>query len=178
MVIRNRCFRRVIMKAKRARENVEDYELIGWGNKRVRLSSLFGEKDELILIHNMGRGCPYCTMWADGFNGVLPHLEDRAAFAVVSPDPPSVQQKFATGRGWRFQMFSSKGTPFSTDMGYEKRNGMKVPGVSVFKRDKNGKIFRISKDVFGPGDDYNVVWHFFDLLPGGSKGWEPQFTYR
>ena len=75
-------------------------------------------------------------------------------------------------------MFSSEGTPFSTDMGYEKRNGMKVPGVSVFKRDKNGKIFRISKDVFGPGDDYNVVWHLFDLLPGGSKGWEPQFTYR
>ena len=62
------------MKAKKARESVEDYELIGWGNKKVRLSSLFGEKDELILVHNMGRGCPYCTMWADGFNGVLPHL--------------------------------------------------------------------------------------------------------
>ena len=166
------------MKAKKARESVEDYQLIGWGNKKVRLSSLFGEKDELILVHNMGRGCPYCTMWADGFNGVLPHLEDRAGFAVVSPDPPSVQQKFATGRGWKFKMLSSKGTPFSVDMGYEKKNGMKVPGVSVFKRDKRGEIFRVSKDIFGPGDDYNIVWHFFDLLPGGSKGWEPQFTYR
>ncbi len=107
----------VIMKTKTAREKVEDYELIGWGNKKVRLSSLFGEKDELFLIHNMGQGCPYCTMWAYGFDGVLPHLEDRAAFAVVSPDPPSVQQKFATGRGWRFKMLSGKGTPFSMDLG-------------------------------------------------------------
>src|SRR3989441_10551640 len=119
------------MKAKKSWEKVEDYELIGRGNKKVRLSSLFGEKDELILIHNMRRGCPYCTMWADGFNGVLPHLEDRAAFAVVSPDPPSVQQKFATGRGLKFKMLSIKGTPFSVDMGYEKKNGMKVTGVSV-----------------------------------------------
>jgi predicted dithiol-disulfide oxidoreductase (DUF899 family) len=59
----------VIMKAKKGRERVEDYEPLGWGNKKVRLSSLFGKKDELILIDNMGQGCPYCTMWADGFNG-------------------------------------------------------------------------------------------------------------
>ena len=37
------------------------------------LLELFGEKDQLLVIHNMGRGCRYCTLWADGFNGFLPH---------------------------------------------------------------------------------------------------------
>src|SRR6266481_1402041 len=35
----------------------------------VRLSQLFGDKASLFVIHNMGAGCPYCTLWADGFNG-------------------------------------------------------------------------------------------------------------
>ena len=40
----------------------------------VTLLELFGEKDKLLAIHNMGQGCRYCTLWADGFNGLLPHL--------------------------------------------------------------------------------------------------------
>ncbi len=61
----------------------------------VRLSELFGAKDDLFVIHNMGRSCPYCTLWADGYNGAYPHLASRAAFVVASPDPPEVQRKFA-----------------------------------------------------------------------------------
>jgi predicted dithiol-disulfide oxidoreductase (DUF899 family) len=38
------------------------------------LLDMFGGKDRLLLIHNMGQGCRYCTLWADGFNGFLPHL--------------------------------------------------------------------------------------------------------
>ena len=55
-------------------EPVADYELRG-PDGGVKLSTMFGEKSDLILIHNMGSGCPYCTMWADGFNGALQHLE-------------------------------------------------------------------------------------------------------
>ena len=73
-------------------EPVEDYELTG-PDGGVRLSAMFGDKSDLILIHNMGSGCPYCTMWADEFNGVLHHLESRAAFVVVSPDSPETQTK-------------------------------------------------------------------------------------
>jgi len=40
----------------------------------VRLSQLFGDKASLFVIHNMGASCPYCTLWADGFNGLLPHV--------------------------------------------------------------------------------------------------------
>jgi len=160
------------------KEEVRDYVLTDSEGEKVALSTLFGKKDDLILVHNMGRFCPCCTMWADGFNGVLDHLEDRAVFALVSPDPPPIQKKFGGSRGWKFKMFSSKGTSFFKDMGFEGEEGSPEPGVSVFHRTKDGRIFRVSKDEFGPGDEYCIVWHFFDLLPEGSKGWEPRFRYK
>ena len=51
----------------------------------VRLSQLFGDKASLFVIHNMGVRCPYCTLWADGLNGLLAHIENRTSFVVVSP---------------------------------------------------------------------------------------------
>lgn len=47
------------------------------------LSALFAGRDRLLAIHNMGQACRYCTLWADGINGVLPHLEDAMAVALV-----------------------------------------------------------------------------------------------
>lgn len=156
---------------------VEDYTLLDAAGEKVALSSLFGEKDELILIHNMGKSCPYCTMWADGFNGVVKHLEDRAAFVVVSPDPPEEQAKFAASRGWTFGMLSAHGTSFAKDLGFQAKDGGYKPGVSVFRKRKDGTIVRISQARFGPGDDFCSVWHLFDLLPSGRAGWEPKFKY-
>jgi Bacterial protein of unknown function (DUF899) len=69
-------------------EEVHDYEFATPSGK-TRLSTLFCGKDTLFVIHNMGTSCAYCTMWADGFNGVFEHLRDRAAFVVSSPDQPS-----------------------------------------------------------------------------------------
>ncbi len=165
-----------LKRATKMKEPVKDYSLTRNGGRKVKLFTLFGDKEELILVHNMGTGCEYCTMWADGFNGVLNHLEDRAAFAVGSPNSSAVQEKFAESRGWKFKMVSHKGTSFNQELGFEK-NGKQVPGVSVFKKTRNGRIVRVAKDVFGPGDDYCITWHFFDLLPGGIKDWEPKFTY-
>ena len=70
---------------------VEDYALAG-ADGEVSLSQLFGGKDELVLVHNMGASCPYCTMWANGINGSVPDIEARAAFALASPDAPDVQK--------------------------------------------------------------------------------------
>ncbi len=117
------------MKAKKKlNQEVKEYTLLDFQNKKVKLSSLFGKKEDLILIHNMGKTCPYCTMWADGFNGVFPHLQDRAAFALVSPDPPALQRKFYKSRDWKFRMFSSKGSPFAKDLGFETKDGGPQPG--------------------------------------------------
>lgn len=159
-------------------EPVEDYEL-GALDGPVRLSELFGDHDELILIHNMGSGCVYCTLWADGFNGFVDHLENRAAFVVSSPESPERQREFAASRGWRFRMVSHEGTSFAGDMGYYSDSGEYPgfhPGVSVFRKDGE-RIVRVSDASLGPNDDFCSVWHLFNMFPEGPGGWEPRYEY-
>jgi predicted dithiol-disulfide oxidoreductase (DUF899 family) len=148
---------------------VQDYELTNIAGP-VRLSELFGDHEDLILIHNMGVACSYCTLWADGYNGIHPHVATRAGFAVSSPDRPTVQKKFAESRGWRFPMVSHAGSSFAGDMGYVSAKGGWMPGVSVFRRE-GANILRVSDTGFSPGDDFCTLWHFFDLLPGGVGEW-------
>jgi predicted dithiol-disulfide oxidoreductase (DUF899 family) len=143
---------------------------------KVKLSELFGAKSELFVVHNMGKNCPYCTLWADGYNGVYEHLADRAAFVVSSPDAPAIQSEFAKSRGWRFPMVSHQGTDFAADMGYRGPEGGYMPGVSVFQK-KGDRILRVSESPFGPGDDFCALWHFFDLLPAGPGEWHPKYRY-
>jgi predicted dithiol-disulfide oxidoreductase (DUF899 family) len=157
-------------------ELLEDYALLGPDGAGVKLSDAFGEHDDLIVVHNMGKSCPYCTLWADNYNGAVEHLENRAAFVVVSPDEPATQRKFADGRGWRFRMLSAHGTDFIEDMGFASERGF-MPGFSTFRKKEDGTIVRVSHAPFGPGDDFCSVWHFFDLLADGPDGWEPQFSY-
>jgi predicted dithiol-disulfide oxidoreductase (DUF899 family) len=155
-------------------EPVKDYELATTGGP-VRLSQLFGGKADLFVIHNMGASCRYCTLWADGYNGLYPHIADRAAFVVSTPDAPDAQKKFAEGRGWRFPMVSHAGTTFAADMGYKSDKGFK-PGISAFQK-KGGQIVRVSDTHLEPGDDFCAVWHMLDMLPEGANGWAPQYKY-
>jgi predicted dithiol-disulfide oxidoreductase (DUF899 family) len=156
-------------------EEVRNYEF-STPDGKVRLLDLFGGKSDLMMIHNMGTTCPACTMWADGFNGVYPHLKDRAAFVVSSPDSPAHQRQFASSRGWRFPMVSHEGTSFAADMGYRGEGGGWQPGISVFRRD-GARALRVSDTRFGPFDDFCSVWHFLDLLPEGAGSWHPKFSY-
>jgi predicted dithiol-disulfide oxidoreductase (DUF899 family) len=156
-------------------EPVRDYVFATPGGS-VRLTELFGGRSDLVLIHNMGSGCPYCTLWADGFNGVYGHLENRAAFVVSSPDPPETQQRFAQGRGWRFPMVSHCDTSFAADMGYRAADGDYLPGVSIFQRDGD-RVLRVSDAGFSPGDDFCALWHIFAMLPDGAGTWRPKFQY-
>ena len=50
-------------------------------NGPATLLDLFGPQDTLLVIHNMGQGCRYCTLWADGLNGFVPHLESTMTVA-------------------------------------------------------------------------------------------------
>jgi predicted dithiol-disulfide oxidoreductase (DUF899 family) len=155
-------------------QEVADYEFMTADGK-VSLSQLFGDHQELMVVHNMGTSCPGCTLWADGYNGIHQHITSRAAFVVSSPDPPAVQQKFAASRGWVFRMVSHMGTSFAQDMGYRAAKGWR-PGMSVFRR--NGQqILRVSDAAWSPGDDFCTIWHFFDLLPEGAAGWQPKLSY-
>jgi predicted dithiol-disulfide oxidoreductase (DUF899 family) len=155
-------------------EEVRDYTFaVPEGS--ITLSALFGGDDTLFVVHNMGASCPYCTLWADGFNGVFDHLRNRAAFAISSPDEPQQQRAFAQSRGWKFPMVSHQGTSFAADMGYARGDGL-APGVSVFRR-QGGKILRVADTSFQPGDDFCSVWHFFELTPEGRANWQPKYKY-
>ncbi len=158
-------------------EVVQDYTLKNSDGSEVKLSQLFGDKPDLLVVHNMGKGCRYCTLWADGFVGFTPHLENRGAFVVMSNDPPDVQREFAKSRGWNFRMASSRGTSFFKDMGYEPEPGKYWPGASAFHKDASGKITRTGHATFGPGDDFCAIWHLFELFKDGVNKWQPQYTY-
>lgn len=160
-------------------EEVKDYSLKDKEGKSIMLSELFGGSDELLVIHNMGKECVYCTMWADGFRGYSEIISDRMPFVLTSPNEPHVLKAFSEKRNWNFPCISFHGTDFGFDLGYEKRKGEHSafhPGVSALIR-KDGKIYRTGQNSFGPGDDYNPVWHFFDLFPKGADNWAPKYLY-
>jgi len=165
------------LKLELPREEIFDYELAAWDGAKTKLSSLFDGHDELIIVHNMGKGCVYCTLWADGFNGIVGHLENRAGFVVVSPDDPATQKSFAEGRGWKFKMLSGKGSTFIKDMGFQRDGNKYMPGFSTFIKESDDRIFRTAYDYFGPGDPYCGIWHMFELLPHGVNNWSPKYRY-
>ncbi len=141
----------------------------------VSLSDLFAGRDRLLMIHNMGQGCRYCTLWADGINGILAHLEDSMAVALVSKDPPEVQRRMALDRGWRFRLASHGGGAYMTEqcaMG-EHSN---MPGATIYSRDGD-TIQRCGQTAFGPGDLYSPLWHFLALGGIGAGDWTAQFHY-
>jgi predicted dithiol-disulfide oxidoreductase (DUF899 family) len=161
------------LRRRRKPEIVADYEFQDWSGAVIRLSQLSSGQRDLIIVHNMGVACSYCTLWADGFVGLAPYLTSRTAFVVASPDPIDVQKAFAIRRGWTFRMVSSRGTSFFLDMGFADCDGGPMPGVSVFRCTENGPILRVQRAEFGPGDPFCAVWHFFVLLAEGANGWEP-----
>lgn len=141
----------------------------------ITLSALFAGRDRLLLIHNMGQACRYCTLWADGLNGVLAHLEDAMAVALVSQDPPATQRKMALDRGWRFRMASHGGGAYMDEQcrfgDYEN-----LPGAAIYERDGDA-IRRRGRTVFGPGDLYSPVWHLLALGGVEQSDWTAQFHY-
>ncbi len=153
-------------------EPVNDYTLKNSEGKEVLLSSLFNGGEELMVIHNMGKKCSYCTLWADGFNGFTKQINSRMPFVLVSPDSPKVQKEFANSRGWTFKMLSAEDSTFTKDLGFEPQPKQYWPGVSALIL-KEGKIYRTGYDHFGPGDFYCSPWHLYDLFPKGDNDWQP-----
>ena len=139
------------------------------------LLDFFGEHETLLAVHNMGQGCRYCTLWADGFNGLLPHLESAMAVVLVSKDAPDVQRRFANARGWRFRLASHGGGDYIREQGVLPGED-NYPGAVVYRRDGDS-ILRVNACVFGPGDLYCPMWNLLALAGIGVADWTPQFNY-
>ncbi|XOV83983.1 MAG: DUF899 family protein [bacterium] len=141
----------------------------------VTLLDLFAEHRQLLVIHNMGQACRYCTLWADGFNGLLPHLESVLSVVLVSKDEPALQRTFASSRGWRFNLASHRGGAYIQEQTVLAGSD-NMPGAIVYER-RGEEILRRNACVFGPGDLYCAAWPLLALAGVSQAAWTPQFRY-
>ena len=145
---------------------VENYTFNNWDGGETKLSEMFGSHDLLVVIHNMGQKCKYCTMWANGFEGLYKHFNDKAGFVLINPDSVDKQKEFNKTTGWTFPIYSSEQNSFNKDTGFADGENNPWPGVSTFRKLSDGTIELIGQASFGPGDDFCPTWPIYDLLPG------------
>jgi len=144
-------------------------------NGQVTLLELFADKDKLLVIHNMGQGCRYCTLWGDGLNGFVPHIESTMALALVSKDEPDLQRRFANSRGWRFPLASHGGGEYIQQQTVME-GADNMPGAVVYER-HGERILRKNSCIFGPGDLYCSIWPLLAMAGLSDADWTPQFKY-
>ncbi|HEX4013027.1 MAG TPA: thioredoxin family protein [Candidatus Cybelea sp.] len=83
------------------------------------LAGLFRGRSQLLIYHFMfgpdyDAGCPSCSSIADGFNGIVPHLENHdVAFTAVSRAPLAKLQAFKKRMRWSFPWASSSQSDFN-----------------------------------------------------------------
>jgi predicted dithiol-disulfide oxidoreductase (DUF899 family) len=158
----------------------------------VRLSELFTAPGRSLVIYQMMYGklqtspCPMCTMWIDGFNGVVAHLAQNVDFVIAAAAEPAPLRAHARARGWRKLRLLSCGTStFKRDLNSEDDEGNQDSTVSVFSRDADGTLRhvysshpRMAEDVQERGIDLlSPVWHVLDLTPPGRGDWYPELSY-
>jgi len=157
----------------------------------VKLSELFErEGDTLVLMHFMygkkqEKPCPMCTLWADGYDGIVPHLRQRLSFAVLVAGDPGAFAAYARSRGWRhLRIVSAAGSDLKRRLGFEQADGSQWPGASVFRRSADGGLlhtYSVCAD-FAPGelrgmDLLTPFWSFLDLTPEGRGEFMPKRSY-
>jgi predicted dithiol-disulfide oxidoreductase (DUF899 family) len=161
---------------------VPDYEFIE-GGKRVRLSELFADgKPYLILYHlmywaNDDSFCPMCSLWLDGFNGITPHVTQRANFVIASRAPVDKLQAWGAHREWhRLRLLSDDGPAFARAIDAEDADGNPDSTIVVFAKDGD-KVRHVYtahpmlEDRERGIDLLCPVWHLFDLMPSGRGDW-------
>jgi len=85
------------------------------------LADLFRGRTQLLVYHFMfgpdyAAGCPSCSAIADGFNGIVVHLENHdVKFWAVSSAPLAKLQAFKQRMGWTFPWASSHAADFNFD---------------------------------------------------------------
>lgn len=163
---------------------VPDYTFLDNG-ERVHLSELFaGDKPYLILYHLMywakdDQFCPMCSLWIDGFNGIVPHVTERANFVIASRAPFDALKAWADRRQWnRLRLLSDDGSSFARDIGAEDADGSPDSTIIVFA--KEGERLRhvytahpMLADRERGIDLLSPIWHLFDLMPSGRADWYP-----
>jgi predicted dithiol-disulfide oxidoreductase (DUF899 family) len=127
-----------------------------------------------------------CTAWIDGFNGVAHHLAQNLDLAVVAAADPRTLRAHARARGWdNLRLLSCGTSTFKYDLGSEDREGRQDSSISVFTRDREGRVRhfysthpKVAPDIKERGIDLlSPIWHFLDLTPQGRGNWYAGLDY-
>jgi len=157
----------------------------------VTLPDLFDDPSQPLIAMQFMYGkaqaepCPMCTLWADGYDGIVPHLRERANFAVIAAAEPKAFRAHADSRGWRnLLLVSAADSTLKRDLGFENEDGSQVPGVSVFTLDADGHAIHrysacamLTDNEFRGMDLLSPLWNFLDLTPEGRGDFFPQLEY-
>jgi predicted dithiol-disulfide oxidoreductase (DUF899 family) len=155
------------------------------------LAELFDGRTQLLVYHFMfpaswQAGCKSCSFWADGYDGLLPHLAARdVTLVAVSKAPLEKLLAFRARMGWSFPWVSSAENDFNRDFGVSftaeeiasrapvynfgtQPFGLEeAPGISVFARDASGEVLH-TYSCYARGLDWlNPAYQLLDLVPKG-----------
>src|SRR5919206_5016288 len=98
----------------------KEYVFDGPDGKQTLLE-LFDGRSQLIIYHFMfdptwDAGCLHCSFWADNFNEIIVHLNQRdTTMVVVSRAPYRKLTSYEKRMGWDFKWVSSYDTDFNFD---------------------------------------------------------------
>ena len=172
-------------------EKVEEEYVFTGPDGRQTLPELFDGRSQLIVYHFMfgpewDAGCPHCSHWADNFNGVIVHLNQRdVTMIAVSRAPYEKIAAYRKRMGWAFKWVSSSGSDFNFDYhvsftpdelknkkafyNFTTQNpgASEREGVSVFHKDAKGRIFHTYSAYARGIDMVNVDYQYLDLTPKG-----------
>lgn len=168
----------------------KDYVFDGAAGRQT-LSDLFDGRSQLVVYHFMFHpddkaGCPHCSLRADGFNGIIPHLNQRdVTMVVVSRAPYEKLAAYRQRMGWSFPWVSSGGSDFNRDYLVSftpeekaaKRafynytlcdpEALEREGHSIFYKDEGGAVFHTYSCYHRGNDKLNLHYHYLDLVPRG-----------
>ena len=155
------------------------------------LADLFDGRSQLIVYHFMFHpedkaGCPHCSLRADGFAGVIPHLGQRdVTMVVVSRGPFAKLEEYRRRMGWQFKWVSSGDSDFNFDYGvsftpeemaakrvfynykWQEPKAREREGHSFFYKDEHGDVFHTYSCYDRGNDKLNTHYHYLDLVPKG-----------
>jgi predicted dithiol-disulfide oxidoreductase (DUF899 family) len=108
------------------------------------LADLFRGRSQLLVYHLMfgpeyNAACPSCSAIADGFNGVVVHLENHdVAMSAVSRAPLHKLQAFKRRMAWTFPWASSDGSDFNYDFNVSLTEEQQRAGGNEYNYQRGG----------------------------------------
>ena len=175
----------------------KDYAFMGESGP-ASFADLFGDKNTLVVYSYMfgpqrERPCPMCTSLLSAWDGEVPDIQQRVAFAVVARSPIERLKAFKRERGWHYlPLFSDISGEFSRDYHALTKDGGDDAAFNVFTRrqQSDGQAIRhfwggeMNAASADPGQDPRgapdlmPIWTILDTTPEGrGTDWYPKLNY-